>query len=182
MRLRIGVLLACFTMITLACGSAGSTTGSPNIYLPPTTFAEADLVGTWQAEYSGGAEIDTLTINADGTFQQVFRTNQGDYYESPWNKWWVEKRPSGCIYLHLEGMRYYAADNEKAEDMARGNPASLIELCEMRVLKVTTELVLTVVGDPAPSRGILLAQMKPDADTSDEYFLFLGTSTPEPVP
>jgi hypothetical protein len=73
---------------------------------PPSTSKESDLVGTWQTKYPG-ERIDTITLRADGTYKQVYRQPDGYTYESPWNRWYLEYRDSGWIYVHLEGMRYY---------------------------------------------------------------------------
>lgn len=175
--------LICLASGVLACGPQSPSSSQPSL-LPPANFSEADLVGTWQAIY-GGSDTDSITIEADGMFRQVFTTPYGYHYESSANQWWIEKRPSGCIYLHLSNMRYYAGTIEKAEGMANGVPVHLIEVCENRVLEVSTELVLAVTSADTLPRGIRLAQLKADADTNDVYFILispLATETAESQP
>lgn len=78
---------------------------------PPPTFQESDLAGTWETRYAG---VDRLIIRADGTFKQIYQ--QEDYvYETPWNKWWVERFPDGRVRLHLQGARNYRVDILLAE-------------------------------------------------------------------
>jgi len=74
---------------------------------PPLGFDEADLVGTWEVQYTERS-IDTLVLRADGTFKQVYQNRAEDYtFETPWNEWWVETMGDGAIRLHLQGGRYY---------------------------------------------------------------------------
>jgi len=82
---------------------------------PPATFGDTDLVGIWEAQY--GRSVDRLIVKADGTFRQVYRDGykRGYVYETPWNRWWVERFPDGRIRLHLQGARYYLAGTRTAE-------------------------------------------------------------------
>jgi hypothetical protein len=87
---------------------------------PPATFQETDLVGTWEGHYGGyagyGQGLDRLILRADGTFKQIYKIEkQGYVYETPWNKWWVERFPDGRVRVHLEGARYYVDGIEMAE-------------------------------------------------------------------
>lgn len=85
---------------------------------PPPTFSDTDLVGTWETRYSGYPRpVDSLLLRADGTFKQVYKDNQiKDYvYETPWNKWSLERFPDGRVRVHLQGARYYAAGILDAE-------------------------------------------------------------------
>jgi hypothetical protein len=134
----------------------------------------------WQASYaSGGAAIDTITIKPDGTYQQEFATNFGYHYKGDWNKWWVEKRPSGCLYLHLDRMRYFVDGLEEADQMANGASVTLLEMCEDQVLVISKEMVLTITSAPHLPPGIRLLQLKSDADLSNNYFLPV---VPTPMP
>jgi len=83
---------------------------------PPATFQDSDLVGTWEARY-WEAGVDTLIIRADGTFKQIYRDNyKKDYvYETPWNRWWVERFPDGRVRVHFEGGRYFLGFTERGE-------------------------------------------------------------------
>jgi hypothetical protein len=107
----IPILLA-----TFGCCFYGIPFGYSNGYIPPPSpFNETVLVGTWQAKY-GSTNIDTITLKADGAYQQVFQAPEINYYyESPWNEWHVEYSQSGKPKLHLEGMRFYAAGVEIGE-------------------------------------------------------------------
>ena len=87
---------------------------------PLATFRETDLVGTWEGHYGGyagyGQGLDRLILRADGTFKQIYKIEkQGYVYETPWNKWWVERFPDGRVRVHLEGARYYVDGIEIAE-------------------------------------------------------------------
>jgi hypothetical protein len=75
--------------------------------VPPSSFEESDLVGTWQARYEPG--LDTLYIRDDGTFRQVYENHYArDYiFETPWSEWWLQRFGDGRVRIHLEGARYY---------------------------------------------------------------------------
>ena len=93
---------------------------------PPPAFSESDLVGTWEAKYCSSRCVDRLILRPDGTFKQIYRdTWEEEYlYETPWNKWWIERFPDGRVYVHLEGARYYPDGIEVAEEqgIAFGKP------------------------------------------------------------
>ncbi|HUW96177.1 MAG TPA: hypothetical protein VMW58_10355 [Anaerolineae bacterium] len=82
---------------------------------PPSTLQDADFVGTWEARY--GESIDRLTFKADGTFRQLYDDGYDeDYvYETPWNKWSLERFPDGRLRICLEGARFYEEGIRVAE-------------------------------------------------------------------
>ncbi len=107
---RLSVLLVFLVMLTLmACGVSYSN--------PPEAFHDLDLVGTWEVHYWKG-DVDRLIIRADGLFKQTYQdgTVEGYVYETPWNKWWLERFDDGRVLLHLEGARYYLAGIRVAEE------------------------------------------------------------------
>lgn len=97
---RLAIVLSVAVLTVSVTGCIGWEAPYSN---PPATFQESDLVGTWEARYGKG--VDRLIIRADGTFKQIYRDRT--YYETPWNKWWVERLPHGGARVHLEGARYY---------------------------------------------------------------------------
>ena len=171
--MRVKVSLCIFlTMSVVSCSISGKA--SKSSYFAPPTFTDADLVGLWEVVY-GGTYNDSITFRSDGTFQQVFTTNYGYSYTSPWNKWQVERRPSGCIYIHLTGMRYYMSTVEKAEAMSRGITVPLLEPCEDKFLIMSYDLILIVVNVSSLPRGIGLGQLRPDHDTNDKIFKLISS-------
>jgi len=95
-------LLCCQMVITL---STAEISKSEN---PSATLQESDLVGTWEADYGHYLGVDTLILRADGTFKQIYKNQRENYvYETPWNKWWLERFPDGRVRMHLKGARYY---------------------------------------------------------------------------
>jgi hypothetical protein len=146
---------------------------------PPGTLKESDLVGTWQAEYAGGKAIDTITLKADGTYQQVYIEWDGYFYGSPWNNWYLEYRDSGWIYVHLEGMRYYVDSTWFAETGGRwptttpgvvGEPKLFYDPGEERLIEMLDKVILRVAGFDSAPRGIVLKQMLTGLDTSGKIF------------
>lgn len=146
----------------------------------PKTFQESHLIGTWQAEYGAGTSIDTLILREDETYKQIYaRHTDGYRYESTWNRWWLEYRASGGLYLHLDKMRRCDMWEELCYKEGGGGGDWLYwDYCEDRVIRMPGEVVLMVTGVTeidewllAPPRGILLAHMKDDPDSSSHYFI-----------
>ncbi len=174
-------ILLCLLAMALACTVSGPTP-YPAELNPPDTFGPENLVGTWQATY-GPTRIDTLTIKADGTYQQVFTTSGGEigdyHWESGWNKWRLEKRPSGCVYIHFEGLRFYESSIEFAEGIASGTVTWLFwDPCEDRVFEMHSEVILRV--EEYQQASIILMHMHVDGDDAGKFFEFVGTPTLEP--
>lgn len=137
-------------------------------------------MGTWQI--ARGADVDTgiIILRENGTYKQIYQKLSGDRYESPWNRWRVEHRPSGRLYLHLEGMRYCILTSEVCEFPEGGGRDRLFyDACEGRDLKMRGEVILAVVGtegSPHPvlkaaPRGIALMHMMYALDTGSIFFI-----------
>ncbi len=108
---------------TICCCCAGLSTHSRQ-------FAPSDLAGTWRAEYDineykkrgcwiEATGVETLTLKADGTYQQIYDDGKGYVYISPWNRWHL-KMDRGYVYVYLEGGRFYPLGIEDAEKLASG--------------------------------------------------------------
>jgi len=135
---------------------------------PPATFRETDLVGTWEGHYGYPWGTDRLIIREDGTFKQIYRDEEGYVYETPWNKWWVERFPDGRVQVHLEGARYYVGGIEMAEQDGLHPISSsppwpysfydwFVEAGEKWSVEMVGKLVLNVRR--APSGELVLAHM-----------------------
>jgi hypothetical protein len=114
---RIRDIVAVGLIVVVLLGVVGCSSGLVLVALafaptrfaaPPLTLQEADLVGTWEVRY-GRSGTDSLVLSGDGTFRQVFRSDTvtGYVYETPWNRWWIERLPGDRVWLHLQGGRYY---------------------------------------------------------------------------
>ncbi len=140
-------------------------TETPACLLPPDSFSESDLIGTWVAEYNGGTARDTLIIRKDGTYKQSFMVTLAASldFESDWKRWWIERRPSGYIRVHLQGMRK-CDDIESICGQPSGGVSSMesaIDDCEGQTVIMPDEVVLIVAGYPVPvPRGIVLRQTR----------------------
>jgi hypothetical protein len=146
----------------------------------PETFQESDLYGTWQSRYYPGVVTDTLVLREGGTYQQIYDNERtGDHYTSLWNRWYMEYRASGGLYLHLEGMRYCLGTSEvcRREGGGGGNHP-YYDFCEDRTVRdMGNEVVLAVTGKEegfpgadSPPRGILLWHMKFNPEGTDNFF------------
>lgn len=145
----------------------------------PETFEESDLIGTWYSRYNSLSN-DTITLQADGTYKQVYRETNGYTFESPLNRWYLEHRPDGGTYLHLVKMHYCLSIEEvcKREEGGGGN-WPYYDSCVDHSIKMVNEVILAVTGDEgfrypgiqSVPRGIILWHMKSDADNADKFFI-----------
>jgi hypothetical protein len=170
-------------LVTLACGR-----GTPEVHEEvvwrcpplPEAFEESDLVGIWHSRYDSES-TDTITLREDGTYQQVYCQKDGYSYESPWNRWYLENRPSGGLYLHLEGMHYCLSTDEVCKrEEGGGGDWSYYDRCEGRLIwTMDKEVILAVTGDKgfrypgieSVPRGVILWHMRGDVDSADNFFI-----------
>jgi hypothetical protein len=147
----------------------------------PETFEETDLIGTWQSRYHTGSVTDTLILRGDGTYQQIYDDQLANYYyTSPWNRWYVEHRSSGGLYLHLEGMHYCLSTDEICRrEGGGGGDWSYYDRCEGQTIWTMGDeviLAITGIGDSrfpgvkSAPRGVLLWHMK-SSDYGDRVFI-----------
>jgi len=179
MRKTAVVLSILLPLVTSACLPVVLETPVPGGCPPlPETFQESHLIGTWQAEY--GASTDTLILREDGTYKQIFARHTDDYrYESAWNRWWLEHRASGGLYLHLDKMRRCDQWEELCyKEGGGGGDWVYWDFCEDRGVRMPDEVVLIVLGvskdeekwyGPVP-RGIWLWHMVADPDSGSFHF------------
>jgi hypothetical protein len=176
---RFGAIAAFALVLVSACVQVKSE--GRELGLLPEGFEQSDLVATWQALYGGDPPTtDTIILREDGTYQQIYHRNTDNYrFETPWQRWYVETRPSGKLYVHLEGMHYCILTDEVcALEKGGGGGRLLWDPGEGRNIKTEEEVVLLVSGmeglrhpraDTAP-RGITLVHMKFATDTGTDFF------------
>lgn len=131
----------------------------------PEGFRESDLVGTWIGSEFG--HVDTLVIRADGTYQQVYTGNpefeNTAKFISPWNRWTLEYRPNGSIWLHLRGMRRCDSVESICNNPGGGLPDGSVAYfpCEPGDVAEIGEVLLMVAGTRGDApRGIVLYHAK----------------------
>jgi hypothetical protein len=156
--------------------------------MPPPTFSEIDLLGRWQNTFTQ-YHTEILILTPDHQFTQIFDTGQPARHYEGTGKWRVEQRASGCVYLHLEGMRYFygAEAFEKFGNRftPHGEPYAFWERCEAQHIPMPDKLILTVDSFPNTPRGIglLLPATSSDPDGSENMVLVADTEgTPIPKP
>lgn len=177
---RAGVVAAIVLVLMSACVQAKSE-GRELGHLPDS-YQEADLVGTWQALYGGEARTtDTIVMREDGTYQQIYhRVTDSFRIETPWQRWYVETRPSGKLYIHLEGMHYCILTHDVCVlEKGGGGGRLLWDPGEGRNIKMNEEIILLVSGvedfrhprtDSAP-QGIMLVHMKYERDRGVQFYI-----------
>jgi hypothetical protein len=155
-------------------------------FQPPPTFRDSDLIGRWEL-ISPIYNTEILTLTADQHFIQRYDVF-GDprYHYEGRGTWWVERRPSGCVYVHLDGMRYFyggealaASGNRLAPD---GKLMTFLDKCEDRSITMPDKVILLVVNQPRRPRGIDLLFPKSGRDDTDVMMKLTGDETGQPVP
>jgi len=130
----------------------------------PESFSTDDLIGTWIASYSLN-DTDTIIINADGTYKQIYDDPDSSlFYESDWANWTIEFRESGYARLHLKGMRRAGEVASVFERVGGGVDPELytsIDYCENEVVEMPEEIILIVTGASEDNtHGIALRQVR----------------------
>lgn len=140
------------------------STRTPTANCPhlPESFKEADLIGTWVAEYRGGLATDTLMLRDDGKYKQIYDAPEGHFhYESDWQTWWVEFRKVGYLWLHMEGMRRCDDFPEVCRQAGGGTQRGTYDYCEYVDVPQQNEVILVVTGVKYETpRGIILRQTR----------------------
>lgn len=138
-------------------------TRTPTANCPPLpeNFKEADLIGTWVAEYWVDA-TDMLVLRDDGKYKQIYDDPTGNFhYESDWQTWWVEYRKVGYLWLHMDGMRRCDDLPEACEKEGGGTGRRTIDSCEYVDVVEQGEVILVVTGvDFETPRSIVLRQTR----------------------
>jgi len=153
----------------------GAAQGVGGCIPPPETFQESDLIGVWGPAY-GTSGNTILILKANGTYKQIYNNPDiGYYYESDWQRWWVEDRESGTPNVHLVGMRLCDYSIKECQREGGGAAGPWLDFCEGRVVEMQGEVILLVVGAPsnlknAPPRGIFLDYPLGDPDSISGTF------------
>jgi hypothetical protein len=166
---------------SLACGGAKLTSTPPVDYrYPPSAFQEADLIGTWD----DGTANETVIIKADKTFKQIYDIPQNSYHYEGSGQWWVEHRPSGCVYVHFEGMRFYHGVEgvENGNRDAHGTLIPYWDPCEERYVTMPDSVIMRIASVPNLLRGIRLVHMMWDREGDDKFLRLILTSTSTQTP
>jgi len=155
------------------------------------TFTPSEHVGTWRADYTGTENFDikltgveTLTLRADGTYQQIYDDGRGYVYASLWNKWYVKPKER---LLYLESGRLYPLGVKEAERRAR-NPRGAA-LCtyppyssmDKNIEIDCTDAVLYILSEPSAQGGLILVYPEVGDPDDPEYVKFYLVATPMPA-
>ena len=107
----------------------------------------------------------------------MYETAQGDYEGR--GTWRVEQRASGCVYIHLEGMRFSYGSEAFEVNGNRftpgGEPYAFWERYEDRRITMPDKVVLIVTDRPRWARGIglLFPSTASDPSSSESESLLL---------
>jgi hypothetical protein len=178
MKLRVWLVYVCVVGSTAACVVGGRRTNTGISWHPPATFQESDLVGTWDNAFNPGSEL--LTLRDDHSFQQVY--DSGSYHFEGEGEWSLEYHPSGCVYIHLEGMRYFYTAADISENgnrfLSDNEPVPFWDPCQDRLIEMPDKVILMVGSDHSLPNGIRLGHMSGGREFYEEFFVLESTPTP----
>jgi len=177
MNLKKYIVSLCLTVGSLACASLGASSSSGISLKAPSTFTESDLIGTWN-DWNNVDNDETLTLHSDYTFEQIYESSSSGYRYEGEGTWSVEIRPSGCVYLHLEGMKYFHLTASAADLGNRHLDGSLInfwEPCEEQSITMPDKVILLVTSFADFPRGIALELLMTERNRLDRLFILNET-------
>lgn len=153
--------LALLAMIILPAWIAGCTFIRPatSPWKPPPGFQAIDLVGEWKVVSDVYPVDETLLLNLDGSFFHQYQVPHVTSLYVDRGNWWIEQRPSGCVFLYLEGMRYFHSTLDVANNGNRaltGTPIRFEEPCEQRTFEMPDMVIMTVGSLPRYPRSLTI--------------------------
>jgi hypothetical protein len=114
----------------------------------PETFKESDMVGIWGYFGIGPGGVMTITIQADGTYRQIYDyPYTGYHYEGDWRHWELERRENGTALIHFQDMPICG---ETCKPFFSG---VIVDSCEQykRIPIKDNEVALILLGSPPPN-------------------------------
>ena len=183
--------LGLLVMSLTSCGWIGASTTnthtpSRSFLQPPPTFHETDLIGRWES-LTSIYDTEVLILTADYQFIHHYELKGKPASRSEdQGTWWLEQRSSGCVYVHLEGMRYFHGGGVLADHGNRYEPGgtlhTFVEKCEDRLITMPNKVVLIVTNRTRLPRGIGLLFPKSEIDNTDNSMLLTADAEGNPFP
>jgi hypothetical protein len=150
--------------------ASGCTRPQTSIFTPPATFMEDQLIGQWSVQ-NPVRYTESLTLRADYTYTQIWTDKEQQVPLAVDGQWHVERRESGCIFIHLAGMRMFHGTTEgeamNGHRYSDGTPLLFYERCENARFVMPDKVILTVGRDPRASEQVLLFFPRRSAESSD---------------
>ena len=169
------LIFSLLTIISLACGLLHNddVVETNEEWLPPSTFKESDLIGTWRNDWVEGRSVEILTFRADKTFIQKYTIHStGQNYETR-GTWWVENGSDGCKYIHADKMQYYELGIRSAQSGNRdinGEPEMFWDICQKQFIEMPDFTLLGIGSDNNQMPPIFLYHMAMDQESTSTIF------------
>lgn len=165
---------ACFPILDFG-RPKDSVSPEDDVRYPPLDLDEESLVGEWQQRWKEGHFKERLVLIADRTYEYTYEVPKTKYRYDARGKWWIEEMDNGCLYLHLEGARYYHGTREIAESGNRrgdGTPEMFIDRCDLKTVTMPGFLLLLIGKDPAEKERAAFYHMLLDLDSTDKLLVY----------
>ena len=151
------IIFTFFVVISIISG-CGASRSSKNLRHPPKSFMDSDVIGNWSTINDIYA-TESLNIKSDHSFIQTYQVKDSSGIVKLSGTWYIEHRKSGCIYIHMEGMKYFHLTPEIANNGNRlpdGSPFYFQEKCEKNTIVMLDKVILSIGEKDNFPKSILL--------------------------
>ena len=172
-------LMLIFPFVSFVFAACTSTVSSDVSIYPPNGFQESDLFGAW-IETDDLYSSEELNLRADHTFSQYFELNDVEYIYQGSGTWEITKEKSGCVYIHLYGMKFFyqvfeiAENGNKFPGESYNSPQIYWDPCEEKGIEMVDKTVLVVSSHPVSSNGIILRHMSTQREGINRVLEYAG--------
>lgn len=173
------LIFSSLIIILLACGLLHNedVVETSEEWLPPSTFKESDLIGTWRNDWVEGPSVEIITFRANKTFTQTYTIHStGQKYEAQ-GTWWIENDSNGCKYIHADKMQYYELGISSAQSGNRdinGEPEMFWDICQKQFIEMLDFVLLGIGHDNTQDPPIFLYHMAIDQESTSTIFRRIG--------
>jgi hypothetical protein len=169
------LIFSSLIIVSLACGLLHNVDNveTNDEWLPPSTFKESDLIGTWRNDWGEGPSAEIITFRADKSFTQTYTIHStGQKYEAQ-GSWWIENGSDGCKYIHADKMQNYELGIRSAQNGNRdinGEPEKFWDICQKQFIEMADFVLLGIGSDNNQEPPIFLYHMAIDQENTSTIF------------
>jgi hypothetical protein len=169
------LIFSSLIVLSLACGLLHNedVVETNEDWLPPPTFKESDLIGTWRNDWVEGPFAEIITFRADKTFTQTYIIHSTSQKYEAQGTWSIQNGSDGCKYIHADQMQYYELGIRSAQSGNRdvnGEPELFWDICQKQFIEMPDFVVLGIGSDNNQEPPIFLYHMAIDQESTSTRF------------
>jgi hypothetical protein len=137
-------------------------------------FSDSQLVGAWEAQYSGKTAVEILVFNPNKTYLQIYEDSTGFLYTNQDGSWEIKRDQADRVFIHL-ARGLWLPDGPKIAQLANSDPNFFnaphvfYDPATNSGITMSKELILEVIPRNNP-KGFVLFQFTWDIDSASEHF------------